>query len=172
VAGLREGELFALERPDVDLLHKTVSVTKQAQTVGGERLVAPPKSREGVRKVSIPDFLASALERHLVAHVGPEPSALVFTNTDGNPLDRNHFAKTWRRAAAAAGYPGVHFHDLRSCARTLRAQQGATVKELMAFGGHATPAVAMTYQRAAAERERELAAKTDEALGAALIQVG
>ncbi|MCL6092065.1 MAG: hypothetical protein M1435_03855 [Actinobacteria bacterium] len=87
VAGLREGELFALERRDVDLLHKTVSVTKQAQTVAGKRLVIAPKSREGVRTVSVPDFLASALEQHLAAHVGPEASALVFTNTlhEGHP---------------------------------------------------------------------------------------
>ncbi|HUC14057.1 MAG TPA: site-specific integrase [Acidimicrobiales bacterium] len=172
LSGLREGELFALERRDIDLLDKTITVTKQAQDTAAGRVVTAPKSEAGRRTVSIPDFLASALEGHLAAHVGAEAMALVFTNVDGAPLNRNHWNKTWRRAVRAAGYEGIHFHDLRSCALTLRAQQGATLKELMSFGGQSTMTVAMIYQRATQERERELAAKTDDALRAALGRTG
>ncbi len=39
LSGLHEGEMFALERQDVDLLHRTISVTKQAQNVGNQRIV-------------------------------------------------------------------------------------------------------------------------------------
>ncbi len=116
--------------------------------------------------------MASVLEGHLAAHVGAEATALVFTNVDGAPLNRNHWNKTWRRAVQAAGYEGIHFHDLRSCALTLRAQQGATLKVLMSFGGHSTATVAIGYQRTTQERERELAAKTDHALRAALGRTG
>lgn len=172
LSGLREGELFALERRDVDLLRKTIAVSKQAQDTAAGRVVTAPKSQAGVRQVSIPDFLVSILGRHLAAYVGADATALVFTNMDGAPLNRNHWNKTWRRAVEAAGYQGIHFHDLRSCALTLRAYQGATIKELMSFGGHSTATVAMVYQRATQDREQELASKTDDALKAALGRTG
>ncbi|HET9646940.1 MAG TPA: hypothetical protein VFP34_01755, partial [Microlunatus sp.] len=39
----------------------------------------------------------------------------------------------------------------------LAAQSGATIAELMHRLGHTTPAAAMRYQHAAAERDREIA---------------
>ena len=36
LSGLREGELFALERQDINILHRTISVTKQAQKIGNQ----------------------------------------------------------------------------------------------------------------------------------------
>ncbi|HTW06565.1 MAG TPA: site-specific integrase [Acidimicrobiales bacterium] len=164
LAGLREGELFALERRDVDLLHKTISVSKQAQTVAGERHVGPPKSAAGERSVAIPASLAAVLEKHLATYVGAEPHALVFTSEMGAPLERHLWARTWRRAAKAAGHEGVHFHDTRHCALTFYAQLGATTKELMALAGHSTMSVALTYQHATNERQREIADKMEEAL--------
>jgi integrase len=44
----------------------------------------------------------------------------------------------------------------------LAAQQGATLKELMARLGHSTPAAAMVYQHAAAQRDKAIAAKLSE----------
>ena len=49
--------------------------------------------------------------------------------------------------------PGLHFHDLRGCAATLAAIAGATTAELMHRLGHATPDVALRYQRATADRD-------------------
>jgi integrase len=164
LAGLREGELFALQRRDVDLLHKTINVSKQAQTVAGERQVGAPKSAAGVRMVAIPSSLAEVLERHLATYVRPEPDTLVFTSELGAPLERHLWARTWRRAVKAAGHEGIHFHDMRHCALTLYAQLGATTKELMAFAGHSTMSVALTYQHATKERQREIADRMEEAL--------
>jgi hypothetical protein len=64
----------------VDLLHKTINVSKQAQTVAGERQVGAPKSAAGVRIVAIPSSLAEVLERHLATYVRPDPDTLVFTS--------------------------------------------------------------------------------------------
>ena len=55
LSGLREGELFALERQDVNILQRTISVTKQAQKIGSNRReVSPPKSPADNRVVTIP----------------------------------------------------------------------------------------------------------------------
>ncbi len=164
LSGLREGELFALERQDIDLLHKTIIVTKQAQTVGNERLVGPPKSAAGTRAVTIPATLAAMLDEHLATYVRPRPDSLVFTSDEGLPMHRGRWAFVWRRAATAAGYEGLHFHDLRHHAGTLAAQLGATTKEIMDRLGHSTMRASLIYQYSTQERQRELADRMDTAL--------
>ena len=61
-------------------------------------------------------------------------------------------------AREAAGRPDLRFHDLRHTGATLAAATGATLAELMARLGHSTPAAAMRYQHAAAERDKVIAA--------------
>jgi integrase len=58
----------------------------------------------------------------------------------------------------------VRLHDLRHVAQVYTAEAGATLPELMARLGHATPAAAMVYLHARAQRDTELVA----ALGAAM----
>lgn len=60
-------------------------------------------------------------------------------------------------ARKAAGRPDLRPHDLRHTGVVLAAQTGATLAELMARLGHSTPAAAMRYQHAAADRDRLIA---------------
>jgi integrase len=164
LSGLREGELFALERRDVDILHRTVSVSKQAQNVGRERVVGAPKTAAGVRTVAIPSALVSALDAHLSTYTGPAPDALVFTSDTGIPLHRGRWAHVWHRAASSAGHGEMHFHDLRHHAGTLAAQLGATSRELMERLGHSTARASLIYQYSTSERQREIADRMDAVL--------
>ena len=66
---------------------------------------------------------------------------------------------------AAVGVKDVRFHDLRHTAGTLATQNGATLKEVMSRLGHSTTAAAIRYQRAADERDREVADRLDEVFG-------
>ena len=62
------------------------------------------------------------------------------------------------------------FHDLRhtgAVLAALAAQSGATLAELMHRLGHTTPAAAMRYQHAAAERDREIARRYRDHSGSA-----
>jgi integrase len=65
--------------------------------------------------------------------------------------------KVWYPAREAAGRPDLRFHDLRHTGATLAAATGATLAELMARLGHSTPAAAMRYQHAAADRDQAIA---------------
>jgi integrase len=65
--------------------------------------------------------------------------------------------KVWYPAREAASRPDLRFHDLRHTGATLAAATGATLAELMARLGHSTPAAAMRYQHAAADRDRAIA---------------
>jgi hypothetical protein len=52
---------------------------------------------------------------------------------------------------------GLHLHDLRHSGLTLVATSGATTKELMKRGGHASATAALRYQHIADGRDREIA---------------
>ncbi len=161
-AGLRLGECSALTRERVDLVHRTIAVTEQAQQVTGQgRVIGSPKSEAGRRTVAIPKVLADILEDHLARFVDPAPSALVFTGDKGGPLAGQHFGSQFAKARRTVDLDYMHFHDLRHFAGTMAARTGATTAELMARLGHSTPRAALIYQHATAERDHAIASGLD-----------
>jgi integrase len=167
-SGLRSGELAALERHHVDLVHRTISAERQAQTVVGRgRVLGPPKSAAGARTSAIPAELVGVLDRHLATWVGADPASLVFTSDKGGPIRTQHWSRRFRTAAEAVGETDLHFHDLRHLAGTLAAATGASTRELMARLGHSTPRAALIYQHATEESDHQIAAGIDDILEAA-----
>lgn len=164
-AGLRLGECAALTRERVDLVHRTIAVTEQAQRVNGRgRIVVSPKTEAGRRTVAIPKTLADILSDHLAQFTGPEPGALVFTGERGAPIEGANWSLRFRKAREAIGLGSLHFHDLRHFAGTTAASTGASTRELMARLGHASPRAALIYQHATAERDHAIADAVDAVL--------
>ena len=117
--GLRLGELRALRRSRIDLLHRRVMVVEQLQQLkDGTPVVGPPKSDAGVRTVAIPSTIVPDLERHLSRFGSPEPDGLVFVGTRGQPVRLATFYAEWRKATRAVGLERFHFHDLRHTGNT------------------------------------------------------
>ncbi len=167
--GLRLGELIALRRDRVDVLHRRVIVTEQGQELrDGTRHYGPPKTAAGVRTVALPPHLVADVEDHLLRWVGPRATDLLFTGPHASELYRATFNSAWDRARRVVGMDGFHFHDLRHTGNTLAAATGASTKELMARMGHASARAALIYQHASAERDvliaEQLSAMTEKAL--------
>ena len=182
--GLRYGELIELRRQDVKLgtggRLDTVKVRRGAVRLeGGRRFeVGDPKSGAGKRDVKVPPHLHGELAAHLRG-LPRSPGALLFPGSQGQHLQVSTFyGKAPRRtvdpqtgdesltggsgfykARAVAGYPQLHFHDLRHFAGTMAARTGATTAELMARMGHSSTKAAQIYQHAAADREERIAAE-------------
>lgn len=164
--GLRFGELAALRRDRVDLLHKEVRVAETVtELANGERFAGPPKTEAGRRTVAIPSTLVPVVEEHL-SRVGPERDSLLFPAPGGGYLQRNNFrSRVWLPALEATGL-SYRFHDLRHVAMTLAAASGATIADLMARAGHSSPRAALVYQHASRERDHAIA----EVMAGALIR--
>lgn len=130
---LRWGELAALRRADLDLAAGTVGVERSlSELSGGGFAFGPPKSEAGRRVVVIPAAVRPDLERHLVAFVGDDPGALVFTSPGGSPLRHGNFRRRcWLPVLDRTGLTGMHFHDLRHTGNDMTAATGATLRELM-----------------------------------------
>jgi integrase len=157
-AGPRWCELTALRRDSIRLGSCEVVVSQTTVQLGrGGLRPGTPKSHAGRRTVAFPADLVPELRGHLERYAEPGPRGLVFIGPKGAPLRRTNFRRTWLKACAAAGAPGVHFHDLRHTGGTLAATTGATLKELMARLGHSSPRAAMIYQHATSDRDQAIA---------------
>lgn len=129
-ASLRWGEVVALQRKDLDPASGSMAVRQAYVEVRAAGLVlGPPKSRAGIRTVSIPPFLRAPLRQHLI-DVADDPEAFVFTTETGRPIWRCNFNKLvgWQAAVAGVGRPGLHFHDLRHTDNTLAADSGTGLR--------------------------------------------
>ncbi len=166
-SGLRQGELLALTRSDVDLDARPARVMVRKavrRDDSGQVRVDVPKTASSVRVVTLPDPLAAALRGHLEQFVSDEPAAWVFATGTGTAPARSNLGATWRRSCLKAGVPQVRLHDLRHVAQVFAAEAGATLPELMARLGHATPAAAMVYLHARIDRDAQLTAALTEAM--------
>jgi integrase len=159
--GLRSGELFELRRKDIHASGDkiVIKIRRQATRVGNQLLVMPPKSDAGIRDIAVPPHVATMLRDHMKKHTGVGPESYVFTTTRGQRLSTTAFTKAVKKGLATVGKRDMRVHDLRHVGATWAAIAGATTKELMSRIGHATPAMAMRYQIAAADRDAEVAAR-------------
>ena len=160
--GLRYGELRALRLRHYNRLQGTITVEEAIDKRGRRK---DPKTAASRRVVTLPRFVLDALDEHLARFAGGDPNGPLFPGVEGGIISEGWFKKHWTATRAAVGVKDVRFHDLRHTAGTLATQNGATLKEVMSRLGHSTTAAAIRYQRAADDRDREVADRLDEVFG-------
>lgn len=162
-----DAEEVGLERRDLDLLHRTVTIRVQrTEDDGGRHLVGAPKTDAGRRTLVLPSTVVPEIEAHLAEWTPPEPDAPVFVGPRGGPLRIATRKREWTRVRRVLDLEQIHLHDLRHLAGTLAAATGASTKELMHRLGHASPRAALRYQHATAERDEAIADGIDRILEA------
>ena len=127
--GVRPGELFSLLWEDLDLeanppiafIHTTVIRT----TAGGVRIQDHPKTRHGVRQLTVPDFLVRQLRkrrRRQAKSTMPNPLGLIYPSSTGTVMDANNVGKIWRVASDEIGYDWVTLKTFRKTNATIIAR--------------------------------------------------
>ncbi|MCV6980610.1 site-specific integrase [Mycolicibacterium pulveris] len=155
--GLRYGETFELRRRNVAADCSVLMIRRGVTYRSGEFHVGPPKTKSGIRDVSVPPHLRPMLKAHLRNHVGRAGDSLLFPDADGGHLRADRYRPHWEKARAAIGKPHLRVHDLRHCGAVWAAQSGATTAELMHRLGHATPQMSARYLHVAEGRDAEIA---------------
>ena len=109
--GLRRGELLALQWTDLDVENRTLAVTKQVNRINGELVVSPPKTRNSVRTLALPqqavDLLVAEHQKH------PRNPYLFPSPKTGTMYDPDAFRRTHDKILKAIGAEHIRFHDLR-----------------------------------------------------------
>jgi integrase len=153
--GLRFGEAVRLERQDLEQSddgHVTVNVTCQAQRIDGKWLIRPPKSTEGVRRVTLPEWLTPIVEDHLNRYVGVFPASKIFepAKRETEYMSESTWSHIWRRAVKAVGITDtIRSHDLRHYFGSALADSGAGIRQLQNALGHGTARASLGYLESA-----------------------
>ena len=137
-AGLRAGELQALEHDDIDLDAGYIHVRRSWDPREG---AVEPKSRAGTRSVPIVAALRAPLAAHLLRP--PRRSGLVFGKTETAPFDPRLVARRAERAWTAAGVTPIGFHPLRHTCASIFIAAGVNAKALSTFLGHASISITL-----------------------------
>lgn len=138
-AGLRRGELMALDWSNVDLASGLIRVERSWDRVAG---LIEPKSKAGYRTVPIP----AALRDHLIEHrMDCDPEGLVFGRTATKPFEPSGVAARAQRAWKAAGLQPIGLHECRHTFASLMIGAGVNAKALSSYMGHAS--VTITFDR-------------------------
>lgn len=156
---LRRGEVLGLRRRDVNVLKGTIAIeVTRTRSMAGELIEKAPKSDAGRRTMAVPPHVLPVLEYHLNKRVGADPDSLVLVGEKGNPVTVGVLHVAWDKAREKVGRKDLRYHDLRHSGLTWSAATGATTAEIMRRGGHSSPAAALRYQHATADRDQALAA--------------
>lgn len=172
--GLRQGEALGLQWRDIDLEQATLRVRQALQRQPGAGLVfVAPKSRAGLRTISLPPQVVATLRRHWTAQQLDRAVALglwqehdlVFSQANGKPIEPRYDHTLWKRLLRRAGVREVRLHDARHTAASLLLLQGVPARVVMEILGHSQVGLTLnTYSHVAPELARDAA----ERMGAAL----
>ncbi|WP_301129709.1 tyrosine-type recombinase/integrase [Streptomyces cacaoi] len=159
-AGLRVGEAFALRRSDVDLAHGRIVVDENLAEANGALVFDTPKSHQK-RTLTLAPSLVKRLAAYLEALPGGA-DALLFPNTQGQPLRYNQWRKAYfDPAVSAAGLSDVTPHDLRASHGTWVADRYGVMTAAHRLGHSNASVTTRHYARPVAGRDSEMAEASD-----------
>lgn len=165
-SGLRKGELVALLWSDLDIEHKTLSVSKQAvRAEGGAIKVSRPKTATSVRKISIPQEAVDLLVQEHTKH--PDNPYMFPSPKTGEMWFPDSVVNLHRKILKDAGLEQLRFHDLRHTFATMALQNGVDVKTVSSMLGHYDAGFTLSVYAHATDRMQEEAA---EKMGSFMVQ--
>ncbi len=135
VSGLRKGELAALCWDDLNIKHRTISVSKQyVRNPDGSLELTRPKTETSIREVSIPQEAVDLLIQEHAKH--PENPYMFPSPLTGEMYYPDSIATLHKRILKDTGLPHIRLHDLRHTFATMALQNGVDIKTVSAMLGH------------------------------------
>ena len=105
--GLREGEMLALQKSDIDLDNGIIDVTKTYNRLSGKTIISTPKTPSSVRKVSMPSFLCDELREYIDLLYEPTDEQRLFQIT------KSKLSRNFHSLSDEAGLKRITIHGLR-----------------------------------------------------------
>lgn len=182
--GVRRGELLALSWSNVNLDEGTIKIDKSLVRVKGGSTFSEPKTESSKRTIRLPNKAIEVLkahkenqsaekkksaERDKKNNISPptyKDKGLVFCQANGNKIDPRGFQRTFETWREKSGLPKeARLHDLRHTFATMMFNNGADIKTVQSFTGHAdTRTLLEVYAHATGESQRVAANKLNDIL--------
>jgi integrase len=166
--GMRPGELFALEWPDIDLEGGFLSVRRSLEEIDGQLRIKDVKTPKARRRIHLAPQTVAALHEHrkrmlAEGHVaGP-----VFCDTKGGYLrNANLRQNSFKPILKRAGLPSIRLYDLRHTCATLLLLADEPAKVVSERLGHSTVTLTLdTYSHVLPTMQQRAAEKMGKILG-------
>lgn len=136
--------------------------------------IAPLKTEESTRTVSLPDICITAICEHKTRKVKEKAVAdkiwkdnnLIFPSLVGTPMEPDNLRRSWGRIRERAGIDAVRFHDIRYTCVSLLLDLGVPPHVVRDIVGHSDIEVTMTiYAHTALTEKQRALGKLGDALG-------
>lgn len=160
--GLRKGEALALEKHDIDLQKKQITVTK-ALTMSNytsRPKVKEPKTESGTRTVPIIDILIDPLQKQMKGKSRYLfPARPYHGHPGGGLMTETNYDTAWRNYCEGAGLiadgkPSVTAHQLRHATASLLFECGVDVYTAQRILGHANVSTTMEIYTELREKQQ------------------
>jgi integrase len=151
-AGLRRGELLALRWCDVDLDAAVITVGRAIEETRSGLRIKEPKTKSGLREVSMPAIVVDTLRAHRKAQLEQRfalglgklaDDALLFCRLDGSLMSPRGLSRDWIYATRRLGLPRVKFHSLRHTHASHLIHAGIDVVKISKRLGHSKPTITL-----------------------------
>jgi integrase len=175
---MREGELLALRRHDIDRAARLVYVRQTLSVLRGKGAVIQPnhtKNKASNAPVELSDGALGVLVRaaaiqsdqlHRAGSAWTDHDKLVFTASDGRPIHPNEIRRQLQRMLNAAGVTRVTVHALRHTHATLLLEDGVHPKLVQERLRHSRIGVTMdTYSHVIPTLRSATTARVDRLFG-------
>lgn len=157
--GIREGELLALERGDVNLETRKLSINKSYQRLEGKDYITSPKTEKSNRVIELPEFLCRELEDYFGMLYKPDSNTRLFT------FSKSYLHHEMDRGAKAAGVKRIRIHDLRHSHVAHCIELGFSPVAIAERMGHEGINITFNYAHLYPSKQKALAEKLDEDRG-------
>ncbi len=168
--GMRRGEIVGLKWGDIDFQNQKINVKRSIyKTKEGKAQEKDPKSKYGVRTISIPEHLCKTLvayraqqDRH-ISFLGDAWKNLdyVFTEEDGYVMNPQTPTKQFSHFLKRHGIRHLKFHGLRHTSATMLLANGCDIKTVSTRLGHADIDTTNIYVHALESTDRKAAQTFD-----------
>ena len=139
--GARLGELLGLKRESV--FNGYIRINNNLQYHKGKVYDMPPKTKAGLRNITIPSKMEALLRTAMVTNKFMPKSVYVFHNQYGGPLLPRNMERVWERILKEANMEHKKFHALRHTHATQLLAAGVPLLEVSKRLGHSSPAITL-----------------------------
>jgi integrase len=181
--GMRRGEVLALRWSDLNETDKTLRIERALEYTRGHGLAfKPPKTKRGLRAITIDDGLIGLLHKErekyqrIVVGVSSDAAvdlslvklpdtALIFPAPGGSltaPRHPDAVTKQFMLRAGKLGFPGLRFHDLRGTHETHLLDKGHPVHTVAKRCGHDPAILLRVYAKRTKKSDTDAAATIGE----------
>lgn len=154
--GIREGELLALTKDDIDFEGNTITINKSYQRIGKKDIITEPKTPKSNRIIALPNFLCEELKEY-ISHI--------YDNGRIFPLTKHALYREMIRGSSQSGVKKIRVHDLRHSHASLLIELGFSPLLIAERLGHENIETTLnTYSHLYPHKQGELAQTLDSLL--------